>query len=360
MLLFICINPEEPNGYYKFQYISCYSLSIIGCFRTIRQNCFNTSHVTLYLMHTYDAIAHMLFQYISCYSLSDFMASVYPYNSGFNTSHVTLYLLHFRLVQISDHSFNTSHVTLYRFNRIWFDDEGQFQYISCYSLSVSRLAAALDSRSFNTSHVTLYRYAAISLSYLPCKFQYISCYSLSSAWERIGDAVGSFNTSHVTLYRSRCNLYYVGYKFQYISCYSLSDSSGTGGITSGWFQYISCYSLSKIKRVPEPVLCVSIHLMLLFIRVMKKVCYRLNRFNTSHVTLYPVCFISNVAAALFQYISCYSLSSFHQFFRQLIPWFQYISCYSLSVQYYLLSSRIRCFNTSHVTLYPSFYRLFFF
>ena len=185
---------------------------------------FNTSHVTLYLMHTYDAIAHMLFQYISCYSLSDFMASVYPYNSGFNTSHVTLYLLHFRLVQISDHSFNTSHVTLYRFNRIWFDDEGQFQYISCYSLSVSRLAAALDSRSFNTSHVTLYRYAAISLSYLPCKFQYISCYSLSSAWERIGDAVGSFNTSHVTLYRSRCNLYYVGYKFQYISCYSLSRS----------------------------------------------------------------------------------------------------------------------------------------
>ena len=40
--------------------------------------------------------------------------------------------------------------------------------------------------------------------------------------------------------------------------------------------------------------------------------------------------------------------------------FQYISCYSLSKEGIDNMKDVRSFNTSHVTLYPSFYRLFFF
>ena len=106
---------------------------------------------------------------------------------------------------------------------------------------------------------------------------------------------------------------------------------------------------------------------------------------------------------LFQYISCYSLSTVRCSYNNIVYLFQYISCYSLSSERLCLCNyrnvsihlmllfifvfgenfRIRksfntshvtlyrkasmkitcflsCFNTSHVTLYPSFYRLFFF
>ena len=76
---------------------------------------------------------------------------------------------------------------------------------------------------------------------------------------------------------------------------------------------------------------------------------------------------------LFQYISCYSLSSSPLSVSPMYPVFQYISCYSLSeedlqkmhnyfvfqyISCYSLSQRLTedhsfqiCFNTSHVTLY---------
>ena len=75
-------------------------------------------------------------------------------------------------------------------------------------------------------------------------------------------------------------------------------------------------------------------------------------FNTSHVTLYrehPVCSMVRVA---FQYISCYSLS-----------YSDYKLDFLTSVSIHLMLLFIRaataefcqkyCFNTSHVTLYPS-------
>ena len=95
-------------------------------------------------------------------------------------------------------------------------------------------------------------------------------------------------------------------------------------------------------------------------------------FNTSHVTVYQLAHGGYNAACLFQYISCYCLSSLLQF---IIPCnlFQYISCYCLSENFhtYKISSGFqyiscyclsytqavrnavdRNFNTSHVTVYP--------
>ena len=84
------------------------------------------------------------------------------------------------------------------------------------------------------------------------------------------------------------------------------------------------------------------------------------RFNTSHVTLYPVNHSGFSSLEKFQYISCYSLSTKGAWHIHIIVKFQYISCYSLSKEDPGLPHMAIRFNTSHVTLYPSFYRLFFF
>ena len=97
--------------------------------------------------------------------------------------------------------------------------------------------------------------------------------------------------------------------FQYISCYSLSWEEPTTMTIKEMFQYISCYSLSYKDMIDKllPILfqyipCYSLSFATFY---NQKTC---NRFNTSHVTLYPD----------------------HQ-----------------TLHYRLL----RCFNTSHVTLY---------
>ena len=119
-------------------------------------------------------------------------------------------------------------------------------------------------RRFNTSHVTLYRLGDIFLE----------------------DAEHRFNTSHVTLYPELVHPANVSVPFQYISCYSLSF-----------------IILRRSIRI-----CVSIHLMLLFIRK----CYQRQEkqacFNTSHVTLYRDKIDLKQTKWAFQYISCYSLS----------------------------------------------------
>ena len=127
---------------------------------------------------------------------------------------------------------------------------------------------------------------------------------------------------------------------------------------------------------------VSIHLMLLFIATSFGVeAPKCSRFNTSHVTLYLLRCLRSDQQPSFQYISCYSLSMLARLEGRMITEFQYISCYSLSNRSALRKSQKTvsihlmllfiwkstwseatqtCFNTSHVTLYPSFYRLFFF
>ena len=75
------------------------------------------------------------------------------------------------------------------------------------------------------------------------------------------------------------------------------------------------------------------------------------RFNTSHVTLYPLQGCTLNSCSMFQYISCYSLSEFHFFRYSVNPPFQYISCYSLSNEDKKWHCNYLRFNTSHVTLY---------
>ena len=55
------------------------------------------------------------------------------------------------------------------------------------------------------------------------------------------------------------------------------------------FQYISCYSLSCTLSICLSTFAVSIHLMLLFINVRVRNPVHYDGFNTSHVTLYHFC-----------------------------------------------------------------------
>ena len=164
--------------------------------------CFNTSHVTLYLVAS--SLLMML--------------------AGFNTSHVTLYLKREEFFESLETSFNTSHVTLYPAVPVPSPDVlVTFQYISCYSLSEPEKLKIIDDFSFNTSHVTLYP-VNDRRCFCEIMFQYISCYSLSVCFCFLFCAFLvsihlmllfivldvssyqielSFNTSHVTLYLKR-------------------------------------------------------------------------------------------------------------------------------------------------------------
>ena len=121
-------------------------------------------------------------------------------------------------------------------------------------------------KRFNTSHVTLY------LHPLRHSLHYSS----------------SFNTSHVTLYLQT---------FPYLPNFLQ---------VSIHLMLLFILLLSQICNIPHPV---SIHLMLLFIR--RSFCILLR-------------------VLMFQYISCYSLSTQKGIQEKRSRTFQYISCYSLS------------------------------
>ena len=100
---------------------------------------FNTSHVTLYPVNLSGFSSLEKFQYISCYSLSwtcRRSCSVRPWVS---IHLMLLFISNFGAAWTTASSFNTSHVTLYRIvicdSCRWI----QFQYISCYSLSRSKI-----------------------------------------------------------------------------------------------------------------------------------------------------------------------------------------------------------------------------
>ncbi len=160
MLLFISKHFHIYQIFYKFQYISCYSLS-----------CFSRRSV----------IFHIPFQYISCYSLSGGHFVYFSVYLCFNTSHVTLYLLRREYKKRGAERFNTSHVTLYLVRRPYQKRGQEFQYISCYSLSITPCINKVNRK----------------------RFQYISCYSLSLPVIRKELQHQRFNTSHVTLYLVR-------------------------------------------------------------------------------------------------------------------------------------------------------------
>ena len=140
----------------------------------------------------------------------------------------------------------------------------EFQYISCYCLSLQHLCTSSSFSYFNTSHVTVYPSSSLCsiqltlFQYISCYclsiavktkesvlviFQYISCYCLSHLWQLHLLVWLDFNTSHVTVYQAMSEREFVVIKFQYISCYCLSGAA--------WYT--------------DSDKSISIHLMLLFI-----------------------------------------------------------------------------------------------
>ena len=118
----------------------------------------------------------------------------------------------------------------------------------------------------------------------------------------------SFNTSHVTLYLVVIRLHVlhlICFNTSHVTLYLYNGSR----VQNGYRFNTSHVTLYRTQGN-------SLH-------------HSIYRFNTSHVTLYQARDIVWELCLWFQYISCYSLSSF----GGLLGWdslFQYISCYSLS------------------------------
>ena len=165
--------------------------------------------------------------------------------------------------------------------------EIEFQYISCYCLSVDYIVTLLQM----------------------CLFQYISCYCLSRIQQR-----SNFETM----------------QFQYISCYCLSMKEVLQILQIWNFNtsHVTVYLSAIGKR--KQLLIISIHLMLLFILTPVAYSKIYHHFNTSHVTVYHNNRGWNNTVCIFQYISCYCLSKSFVFYGIMCTSFQYISCYCLS------------------------------
>ena len=181
--------------------------------------------------------------------------------------------------------------------------------------------------------------------------------------------------------------------FQYISCYCLSEAMQGMSFVSESFQYISCYCLSNIWPKDDSGICISIHLMLLFIMKNRRgsrlqvyfntshvTVYRKRRysartvceisihlmllfitshrwthswftnFNTSHVTVYlcklhKLCFVHLISIHLMLLFICHSLFIFGSCFISIHLMLLFIGIVVLILK------RVENFNTSHVTVY---------
>ena len=135
MLLFIgtaCQSALGRNGF-NTSHVTLYLMPL--SFQIKYLKCFNTSHVTLYQCGYVLATTVHGFQYISCYSLSKERKTRLTIPVSFNTSHVTLYP---GGIQRSDYGLIVSIHLMLLFIESGYEkgyEKGQFQYISCYSLS---------------------------------------------------------------------------------------------------------------------------------------------------------------------------------------------------------------------------------
>ena len=106
-----------------------------------------------------------------------------------------------------------------------------------------------------------------------------------------GIQTSNFNTSHVTVYRQIRAAPFGMWIFQYISCYGLSRYQDTVNSILELFQYISCYGLSSVLvcKICDFFLFqyISCYGLSFFWSHSQKAC---RYFNTSHVTVYLVCF----------------------------------------------------------------------
>ena len=225
-----------------------------------------------------------------------------------------------------------------------------FQYITCYSLSLTSLCHFWRSSSF----------------------QYITCYSLSRnefSWQ-----IWKFVSIHHMLLFIRFLLYNnkisESVSIHHMLLFIL-DAQFSMAVAE-LFQYITCYSLSGSTVDRMYSAGVSIHHMLLFIHFLQ-VLYLPCAVSIHHILLFIiVARPESTEDEEFQYITCYSLSdcwrryiyryivSIHHmllfikmvggyYLRQYV--FQYITCYSLSTLPAFSLAGFTGFNTSHVTLY---------
>ena len=120
------------------------------------------------------------------------------------------------------------------------------------------------------------------------EFQYISCYCLSLQRRKEEGIVKYFNTSHVTVYLCLFKEYgiacFISIHLMLLFIFAFSKNPASLAL----FQYISCYCLSKSSRRVHIPNLISIHLMLLFIVFLHFHYCTYLHFNTSHVTVYPV------------------------------------------------------------------------
>ena len=122
----------------RFQYISCYCLSrwLVLCrFKSL---------ISIHLMLLFickgweNARGCKIFQYISCYCLSEKVATLLLRKQCISIHLMLLFImLLFAYRCASGQNFNTSHVTVYRNQPLFSILPMQFQYISCYCLSIA-------------------------------------------------------------------------------------------------------------------------------------------------------------------------------------------------------------------------------
>ena len=164
------------------------------------ETCFNTSHVTLYLLENSPVIADIPFQYITCYSLSSRQRTRFLVWSV-SIHHMLLFIGSGKSLHCAKMMFQ--YITCYSLSnsRSWNQKGRSFQYITCYSLSANRNGAPGRRRRFQ--YITCYSLSVDNGEWTEgyLLFQYITCYSLSNVRNRYRKKTQGFNTSHVTLYR---------------------------------------------------------------------------------------------------------------------------------------------------------------
>ena len=154
---------------------------------TNRLLCFNTSHVTLYPF-----LVFVIREFISV-SIHLMLLFIARRNDRRTVGYWVS--IHLMLLFIA----NSARLMLPR---------RQFQYISCYSLSLQNLKKLHTDSCFNTSHVTLYRnfHGEMYFQEICFNTSHVTLYQLVAA--RMEVLAVSFNTSHVTLYPSFYRLFF--------------------------------------------------------------------------------------------------------------------------------------------------------
>ena len=177
-----------------------------------------------------------------------FIVFIFRFGNQFNFISIHLMLLFIISVpslSCGNADFNTSHVTVYptHISISCFMQDISIHLMLLFIVETSKIAT--PKANFNTSHVTVY-HRHFPLVCLCVPFQYISCYCLSSLAKNVGFALLHFNTSHVTVYQS-----------------SIVKSAPPNFISIHLMLLFIRMYLEKMRTV-RPI---SIHLMLLFIPV---------------------------------------------------------------------------------------------